>query len=167
MPAKSPVTQEIVNAKLSALGACIRAQRKALRVSANAAAQAAGVSRVTLHRVEHGAPSVTVGAYLNIIGALGLDLNLCAQQPQTPCSVQVQVKDDLLERMPLTLRLADYTQLQQLAWHMPGATELTPAEALGVYERNWRHVDWALMDATETALLKALVSTVGKGHLLV
>lgn len=167
MPAKSPVTQEMANVKLSALGACIRAQRQGLRVSANAAAQAAGVSRVTLHRIEHGEPSVTMGAYLNVIGALGLDLNLIAQPPQTPRSEQVQGKDDSPERLPPTLRLADFTQLQQLAWHIPGATELTPAEALGVYERNWRHVDWAKMDANETALLKALVSTVGKGHLLV
>jgi len=36
-------------------------KRKALRVSATVAAEAAGMSRVTLHRIEKGEPSVTMG----------------------------------------------------------------------------------------------------------
>ncbi len=41
---------------LPALGAGIRARRKQLRVSATAAAEAAGLSRVTLHRIERAHP---------------------------------------------------------------------------------------------------------------
>jgi transcriptional regulator with XRE-family HTH domain len=36
---------------------------KALKVSATTAAEAAGMSRMTLHRIERGEPSVTMGAY--------------------------------------------------------------------------------------------------------
>ena len=56
------------------LGGEIRAQRKALRVNATAAAEASGISRVTLHRVERGEPSVHMGAYVNLMLALGLNL---------------------------------------------------------------------------------------------
>ena len=53
--------------KLTALGQKIRSQRKALRITATATAEAAGMSRVTLHRIEQGEASVTIGAYLNAI----------------------------------------------------------------------------------------------------
>lgn len=33
-------------------------------------AEAAGISRVTLHRIEKGTPSVTVGALMNVLDAL-------------------------------------------------------------------------------------------------
>ena len=72
MPAKSPVTPAVVAEQLSALGAGIRAQRKALRVSATALAEASGMSRVSVHRIEQGEPSVTMGAYLNVLAALGM-----------------------------------------------------------------------------------------------
>ena len=74
MPAPSPFTTEEVVTRLGAIGACIRAQRKALHVSATTAAEAAGMSRVTLHRIERGEASVTMGAYLNATAALGLAL---------------------------------------------------------------------------------------------
>jgi hypothetical protein len=65
------------------------------------------------------------------------------------------------------VRIADYPQLQRLAWHLPGASLLTSGEALGVYERNWRHLDFEVMDSSERTFLEMLVSTQGKGHLLV
>ena len=39
-------------------------------------AEAAGLSRVTLHRIERGEPAVTIGAYLNVITALGRHLDI-------------------------------------------------------------------------------------------
>lgn len=66
MPAKSPANPSAVAEQLAALGARIRAQRKALRVSATALAEAAGMSRVSVHRIEQGEPSVTIGAYLSL-----------------------------------------------------------------------------------------------------
>lgn len=70
MPSKSPAIEKNVADKLIALGEQIRAHRKALRVSLATAAEAAGMSRVTLHRIEKGEPSVTMGAYLNVMDAL-------------------------------------------------------------------------------------------------
>ena len=54
MPAKAPTNPAIVAEQLAALGACIRAQRKTLRVSATALAEASGLSRVSVHRIEQG-----------------------------------------------------------------------------------------------------------------
>lgn len=62
--------------KLTALGQKIRSQRKALRITATATAEAAGMSRVTLYRIEKGEASVTIGAYLNAMAALGLDFDI-------------------------------------------------------------------------------------------
>ena len=74
MPSPAPLTPEPYTAQLQALGAQIRAQRKALRLSATVTAEAAGLSRVTLHRIEKGEPSVTMGAWCNTMAALGLVL---------------------------------------------------------------------------------------------
>lgn len=51
MPAKSPPNPAIVTDQLAALGARIRMQRKALRVSATALAEVSGMSRVSVHRI--------------------------------------------------------------------------------------------------------------------
>ena len=69
--------------------------------------------------------------------------------------------------MPTAIVLAEYAQLRQLAWQLPGVTTLTPPEALQLYERNWRHVDAAAMDETERELVATLVRDVGGGRLLV
>jgi DNA-binding XRE family transcriptional regulator len=70
MPAPSPYTSPEQQADLERLGARLRERRKALGVTVVACAEAAGVSRVTLHRVEAGNPSVTIGAYVNVAAAL-------------------------------------------------------------------------------------------------
>lgn len=66
---------------LRALGARLRATRKAQRVSAVAAAEAAGMSRVTLHRIEAGEPSVSIGHWVALADALGLVLTIAAPAP--------------------------------------------------------------------------------------
>ena len=63
MPAASPYFAEATQTQLATLGCAIRDPRKQLRVSMTTTAEAAGVSRVTLHRIERGAPAVTIGAY--------------------------------------------------------------------------------------------------------
>ena len=73
MPTSIPIHAEAATATLRAVGQQIRTHRKRLRVSATSAAQAAGMSRVTLHRIERGEASVTMGAYMNAAAALGLD----------------------------------------------------------------------------------------------
>lgn len=140
-------------AQLQALGAQIRAQRKALRLSATVTAEAAGVSRVTLHRIEKGEASVTIGAWCNALAALGLSLQARNALDARPDSAQ---RADRVGWIPARVALADYPQLKSLAWQVHGTDTLTPFEALDIYERNARHLDLQAMSADEQALLQAL-----------
>ncbi len=152
MPAKSPENPAIVAEQLTALGARIRAQRKALRVSATALAEAAGMSRVSVHRIEQGEPSVTMGAYLNVLASLGMTFSVAVVGDEAAKSTA----DEKAGWLPARVRLADYPTLKQLAWQVQGTGELTPREALGIYERNWRHVDEAALLPRERNLIDAL-----------
>jgi len=137
---------------LGALGQQIRTRRKALGLSATVAAEAAGLSRVTLHRMEKGAPAVTMAAYLNVMAALGLDFSLSVPTNQAA----VAPVADHTGWIPARVRLSDYPQLKQLAWQVHGVDELTPAEALSIYERNWRHIDVPALQPHEQQLVDAL-----------
>ncbi len=152
MPAKSPANPAVVAEQLSALGARIRAQRKVLRVSATALAEASGMSRVSVHRIEQGEPSVTIGAYLNVLASLGMTFSstVVGDEPSENRA------DDKAGWLPARVRLADFPALKQLAWQVQGTDELTPREALGIYERNWRHVDEATLLPRERSLIDAL-----------
>ena len=160
MPAVAPATGTIVAAALAVLGERLRAERKRLGVSAVTAAEAAGMSRVTLHRVERGEPSVTMGAYANAAAALGLALTLAGPPPAVPGRSEKA-------SAPPRIRLADYAQLERLAWQYQGATEIAPAEALNLYERNWRHIEQAALAPHERALIHSLVASLGGSRLLV
>lgn len=151
MPSTSPPTTATADRRLATLGRRIHARRKALKVSATTAAEAAGLSRMTLHRIERGEPSVTMGAYMNALGALGLDVD-----------VVMSTEPPVLAPLAEGIRIADYPQLRRLAWQLNPATELTPEEAWGTYERNWRHVDVAALDAAERRLLADLARALGR-----
>lgn len=133
---------------LVTLGGQIRDRRKALGVSAVVTAESAGLSRVTLYRIEKGEPSVSMGAYLNVIMALGLSIGI--QVASTDQSTPQQ------QTIPVRIRLAEYPQLKLLAWHIPGAEELSPAEAFALYERNQRHIDKQTLEPHEQRLIEAL-----------
>jgi DNA-binding XRE family transcriptional regulator len=156
MPQKSPPLTELTTAKLQSLGASLAARRKALGVSATVAAEAAGMSRVTLHRIEKGEPSVTMGAWSNAIAALGMHLKL--QDLETVKSTPT----DRSGWWPVRIALADYPQLKALAWQVHGTDHLTPVEAFDIYERNARHLDLPTMAAQEQALWQALQEAFGK-----
>lgn len=149
MPAKLPFIASAAVSQLTTLGQQIRAHRKALRVSATTAAQAAGMSRVTLHRIEKGEPTVTMGAYLNAATALGLQVGLIAPAGSKSASIQPP-------QMPAKVHLTDYPQLKQLAWHVQGVQTLTPLEAWKIYEGNWRHIDESALTPHERQLIEAL-----------
>ena len=159
MPSPAPLTPEQCAAQLQALGAQIRAQRKALRLSATVTAEAAGLSRVTLHRIEKGEPSVTMGAWCNALAALGMGL-----QAHTGTQTQPAAAPDRAGWIPARVALADYPQLRALAWQVHGTDTLTPAEALGIYERNARHLDMQAMSDDEQALLAALRMALSPGE---
>jgi len=157
MPAIAPPVETQLAARLVEIGERLRAKRKALKVSATVAAEAAGMSRVTWHRIEHGEPSVTMGAYLGAAAALGLRFELI--DPAVATSAE--------PALPEHLRVDDYPQLARLAWQLEAGTELAPREAFDLYERNWRHVDVPALDAHERELVRALAQRFGAGRLLV
>lgn len=163
MPATAPPVGDAVAARLLAIGQVIRAHRKRLRVSAAAAAESAGMSRVTLHRIERGVPSVAVGAYMSVVAALGLEFQIVDAQDRRGG----EFDQGQTHALPSTIRPADYPQLERLAWQHAAVTELTPKEALDLYERNWRHVDQSALDARERTLVNALARAMGGRRLLV
>ncbi|MBK1646596.1 XRE family transcriptional regulator [Thiocapsa imhoffii] len=163
MPARPPVTSAAATANLKVLGEQIRVRRKALGVSATVAAEAAGMSRVTLHRIEKGEPAVTIGAYLNAIVTLGLDFGILAPD-QPAAAVGDHAKPGWI---PVRIRLHDYPQLKRLAWQIHGTDALTPVEALGIYERNRRHLDLDALEPRERELIDALCRALGEPHSLV
>jgi len=152
MPARTPIISTTVANKLIAMGRQIRAHRKALRINATVAAEAAGMSRVTLHRIEKGEPSVTLGAYLNVMAALNMDFGITKPAESDADTLNA----DREGWIPARIHLADYPQLKQLAWQVHGTDELTPPEALSIYERNWRHVDVNALEPRERQLVDAL-----------
>lgn len=158
MPAKTPPVATAAADKLHTLGQQIAAYRKALRINATAASEAAGMSRVTWHRIEHGEPSVTMGAYLNALDALGLDFGINGTVGADPAATGQPAKGWI----PVRVRIADYPQLKQLAWQVHGTQDLTPREALGIYERNARHLDLQAMEPGERDLLESLRAALGE-----
>lgn len=162
MPARNPAVTRHTEEVLSELGRGLRQRRQALGVSAVTTAEAAGMSRVTLHRIEAGSPSVTIGAYLNAAAALGLQLAL--DEPQHHPQPMRAAADPT---PAATVRIGDYPQLHAIAWQLRADTELTGAEALQLYERNWRHVDQAAMSDEERAFVQQLANAHSGGVLLV
>lgn len=158
MPSKIQTTAETVAQKLVAIGLQIRTQRKVLKINATVAAEACGISRVTLYRIEHGEPSVTIGAYMTSLAALGLDLRVV-----TSTDVAAKSTEHPPLWIPARVRLADYPQLKQLAWQVHGTDQLTPAEALSIYERNARHLDTLTLEPAERMLIDALRVALGDG----
>jgi hypothetical protein len=131
-----------------------------------ATAEAAGMSRVTLHRIEKGEPSVAAGAWANAMAALGMTL-LARNAEEARTAGERAQPADLTAWIPVRVRLADYPQLKALAWQIHGTDTLSPMEALGIYERNARHLDTAAMSPAEQALLQALRTGLGDGSAVV
>ncbi len=162
MPASSPPIGPNVEKALRSLGARLRDHRKLLGVSATASAEAAGMSRVTLYRIEKGEPSVAIGAYLNAALVLGLEFEL--RGPLTEADRSARRSKP---KLPRTIRLDDYPQLRRLAWQLKGKQEITPEEALDTYERNWRHLEPRALDARERDFVQRLLAAFGRERLLV
>lgn len=127
------------------LGMRIREQRKALGLSVVAAAEAAGISRITWHRLERGHPNGTLAAYANALDVLGLHLG-------DPTRAATEATDRT-GWIPVRVDPAEYPQLRRLAWHVAPGAKLTPQEALDIYERNERHIDVAELSAAERQLI--------------
>jgi transcriptional regulator with XRE-family HTH domain len=89
---------------LAALGARLRTARKAQKVSAVALAEAAGLSRVTMHRIERGEPGVAIGHWIAVATALGLRVDVWAPGQRAPDAVPASI---VLDEYPALRQLAD------------------------------------------------------------
>jgi transcriptional regulator with XRE-family HTH domain len=154
MPAKSPEMSATQTHQLGVLGRRLKDRRKSLRLSAAICAEAAGVSRVTLHRIEAGNPSVTMGSYLNVIGALGLTLTVPLPEPREADA-------------PARIKVGDHPGLRSLAWQLGAGVEVSEPEALNLYERGWRHLDQGILTDGEKLFIQHLADTYSHGTLLV
>ena len=152
MPDRPPLGADT----LKKIGLRLKTARKSLGVSAIATAEAAGISRVTLHRVENGEPTVNVSAYVRVATVLDLDMGIEARgELCQPTSESLA--------LPVRISLSDYPGLRQLAWHIPEATSLGLLEAYQLYERNQRHLDFNNLTDAECDLLRALESAFQEG----
>ena len=140
------------------LGQALRARRKALGISMAAAAETARISRVTWHRLEKGEATVALGSLLAAMEVLGLALRAEAPGPTDESTPPPA------DALPVRIRLQDYPGLQRLAWQVgEGLEALTPREALGLYQRNGRHLDQDRLEPREKALIHALHEVLGGG----
>jgi transcriptional regulator with XRE-family HTH domain len=76
MPTKPQPVFASERVRLEQLGERLRTARLRRKFSAETVAQRAGVSRMTLHRMEKGDPAVTLGNYLKVLGVLRLEGDL-------------------------------------------------------------------------------------------
>ena len=137
------------------LGTKIAAQRKVLGVRAQSAARSAGISRVTLHRIEKGETSVSLGAYLQVCQALGLHLGILTTD-EGRATQKRQSINSLTLKGP-HIRVGDYPQLTTLAWQLDVDALLTDEEVRGIYERNKRFLEIEKLNTHERALMQRLI----------
>ncbi len=158
MPTRKPTPDQPNTLQARHLGSALRARRKALGINMAAAAEVAGMSRVTWHRLEKGEPGVAWGFVLAAAAALGLDLRL-----GDPGDAAMEAAPRLDEFLPLRIHLADFPGLRRLAWQVgEGVEALTPREAFGLYARNLRHLDTDALSTRERWLLHALREVYGE-----
>jgi len=153
MPATiEKLTSEQLEARVKSLGAQIRQRRKVMGISVTTAAEAAGVSRVTWHRMEKGEFTVTIGVWFNALAVLGLEFGVGL----TSTTTRSQASPDLPAAIPVSVVLADFPQLAALAWQVQGVAAMSPREAFDIYARNERHIDRANLTPEEENLIAGL-----------
>jgi transcriptional regulator with XRE-family HTH domain len=133
---------------LASLGQRILLQRKKLKVAAESVALAAAISRITLHRIEKGEPGVSMGAYISVIIALGLNLSIQEVAPK--------LNDAEEEKNPCEIAIKDYPQLKLISWQLKDDAVLNALEAKNMYERNQKYILFNEMTEHEKKLIKQL-----------
>ncbi len=172
MPAYTKVDTEDARLLLE-LGERLRLARKRRGLSAEKVALAAGITRVTLNRLEVGEPAAaTLGTLTKVLGVLGMssDLMLLARDDKVGHRLRdTQLLEPKTPALPPLISLQDLPHLREAAaWHIRNQdAELTPAEVYELYERNWRHIEPKKIVGKEARLFKQLIKTIGKGVLLV
>lgn len=134
---------------LATIGQKLHLRRKSLKVSAESVAIAAGISRITLHRIEKGEPGVSMGAFVSVIEALGLQFIVSSKDLD---KTHVSMPEINLNK----ISIKEYPQLKQLAWQLHDDAVLTAVEAKNMYERNEKHIYFDLISEKERELIKLL-----------
>lgn len=160
MPAKAPKISKKAALLLKELGEKIHAARKKQNISAAATAEAAGLSRISLHRVEKGEASVAMGSYFAVIQALGLQLELLDVNNTKPSTEAL-----LKSKIPKKIIVSNYPELKRLAWQIRKDEVLSPQDALEIYERNFRYLEPSKLSKKEANLINRLSQAFGKGTL--
>ena len=78
MPRKPPIVFPQEQQLLSQLGERLKLARLRRKLSNAIVAQRAGISRTSLYKVEAGDPGATLGTYLRVMVALGLEADINA-----------------------------------------------------------------------------------------
>jgi len=86
---------------LTKLGDDIAVARKKRRISTSSMSERAFLSRSTLNRIEKGDPTVSMGAYLSVLGILGLAQNVGQIADRTYDSLGLDLEED---RLPERIR---------------------------------------------------------------
>lgn len=147
------------------LGAKITAQRKALGVRAQSTARSAGISRVTLHRIEKGETSVSLGAYLQVCKALGLHLEIFSDEGKDEVASEQSQQHFTVDGPHI--RISDYPQLTTLAWQLDPSALLTDGEVRSIYERNKCFLQLEKLHEHERALIQRLIVERGMENIFV
>lgn len=158
MPAAiEKLTSEQLESRVTALAVQMRQRRKVMGVSVTTAAQAAGISRVTWHRMEKGEITVTIGAWFNALAVLGLEFGIGLVGSVT----DAKASPESAAVIPVSVVLADYPQLAALAWHVQGVSTVSAREAFDIYQRNERHINHQNLTPGEAALITNLGKVLG------
>ena len=65
----------------------------------------------------------------------------------------------------MNIQLQDYPQLRLIAWNLAKDESIEAAQALALYERNWRFIEIAKLSERESQLIEHLKMSVGNGVL--
>jgi transcriptional regulator with XRE-family HTH domain len=76
MNARTPILLPSMQRLLSKLGENIKLARLRRKLSAVQVSERAGIARSTLWQIEKGAPTVAMGAYIQVLLALGLEKDI-------------------------------------------------------------------------------------------
>jgi transcriptional regulator with XRE-family HTH domain len=90
-----------VERALRKLGADIRDARRRRRIATAVMAERAGISRTTLHKVERGDASVSLGGYATVLFVLGLSDRLALLADITKDATGLDLEE---ERLPRRIR---------------------------------------------------------------
>jgi len=88
MPARQPALYPSQKKLLTGLGERLRLARLRRKLAVDVTCERAGISRMTLYRIEAGSPAIAVGTLARVLAVLGLDSD-----------VDLLARDDRLGRL--------------------------------------------------------------------